>query len=334
MAKKDAPYIVEIENLLKEKISDENTLHKLTDQVLRGARGGLETEDSFEDWLKNRFTYTFTWLDKEDYLKALVRALWLAPVFAGTDFGSSRQRDMGQVWTDTSRGFLGEIAVSKFFGEKLSVKTKIDTRRGNLKEFLSLDISTIQLSGEKWKTPNLKISIKTSKFNARWIELPGKQIEHSNVFILAKVGILRHHFLAFLKAVSFLKNKLFVIAKNLGELGDKEAKQLWEEIPEFNPIPAYIVGYLDKSELNLPIHMINAKVIGIKNKRIAITQGIGIFSPATLRNHHEILELDPSGKLPLEITPIIKSLGKTTFLAHSGGLKYGKESWHQLIDML
>jgi len=304
--------------------------------MLKGAEGGLEINDiSFEEWFENRFKYQLVWLDKDDYSKALVRALWLAPVFAGTDFGSSRQRDMAQVWTDTARGFLGEIALSKFLCKNFNIETALDNRRGNLTDFLPEDIVKIKLPNNDWREPHLRMSIKTTKFNGRWLDVPGAQIEHSDIFILVKIGILRHHFLAFLKAISFLKDKLFPTAKNLGELDNDMAEELWNEIPYFDPIPAYIAGYLNKHELSLPIHQLICRQKGKPPKlRIAVTQGIGIFSRETLRSHPSIIELDPDGKLQIEIEPIIESITTPHFLAHSGGLSWGEKEWQILISDL
>lgn len=334
MPSNENQYIEQIANFLKEKIGDRNVVSKLALQLYKGARDGLEIDVSFEDWFDNTFKYQFVWLSKDDYVKALVRALWLAPVFAGSDFGSSRQRDMGQVWTDTARGFLGEIALSKFLIEKFDVDTKLDTRRGDLAQFLPTDIAEMRKPNDNWKKPALKISTKTSKFNARWLDLPGKQFDYSDVFILVKLGILRQHFLAFLKAISFLKDKLFVTAKDLGELDEESASTLWDEIPEFETIPAYVPGFIHKSEINLPIHMICARKKGRKHIRISITQGIGLFSPSTVRDTAEIHNLDPDGNLPIEIDPIIESLTSTHFFAHSGGLKHGERSWKQLVNIL
>jgi len=323
----------EIGSILKEKISDDESVQSLETQLLRGAEEALEIEGDFETWLE-RFKYQFLWLDKDDYSRALVRALWLAPRFAGTDFGSSRQRDMGQVWTDTARGFLGEIALSKFLQKRFGVETRLDTSRGELTKFLPTDIAEVRRPDEKWRKPSLKISIKTTKFNGRWLDLPGAQFEHSDVFVLVKIGILRQHFLAFLKAISFLKDKLFVKAKNLGELDDDDARKLWNEIPEFEPLPAYIAGFLYKSDVNLPIHMINARLRGRTRMRIVISQGIGLFTPENLRSLQEIREIDPSGSVPIKIDPIIDSFSGQHFFAHSGGLQYGEAKWLRLIEML
>lgn len=312
--------VKEIKKILAEKVLDENSLDSLAKELWTGAVEAGEIEKaSFEEWLESRFKYQLVWLDKDDYLRALTRALWLAPKFAGTDFGASRQRDIAQVWTDTTRGFLGEIAVGKFFYENFKVEIILDTKRGKLEEFLPTDISEIILPDRTRRTPNLNVSIKTGKFNARWLDVPGAQVEHSDVFILVKIGILRHHFIAFLKAVSFLKDKLFPQAVSLGELNEEEKKQLWDEIPTFDSIPAYISGFLEKSELNMPIHYLEVKIRGDKHKRIAVTRGIGLFSPENLRHDERIKKLDPKKELRIEIEPIIDALTNTHFLAHSGG---------------
>jgi hypothetical protein len=327
--------VKELANFFIERVSAEDSARTLAVQILRGAKGGLEIDEiSFEEWFENRFKYQFVWLDKDDYLKALVRALRFAHVFAGTDFGSSRQRDMAQVWTDTARGFLGEIAVSKFLCENFSMKTKLDTRRGKFTEFLPTDIVSIKFPNSDWRTPNSRLSIKTTKFNGRWLDAPGAQIEHSEVFILVKIGVLRHHFLAFLKAISFLKDKLFPKAKNLGELNSDMAEEVWKEIPHFDPLPAYIAGYLNRNELNLPIHQLIVRKKGRTKIRIAVTQGVGIFSRETLQNHPRIKELDPDGNLIIEIEPIIDSITTPHFLAHSGGLIWGEDGWRRLITNL
>lgn len=325
----------EIKRILREKISDEDSVQMLIAHLLRGAKGSLELDDSFEDWIE-RFKYQFQWLDKDDYSRALIRALWLAPRFAATDFGSSRQRDMGQVWTDTARGFLGEIALAKFLRERFSVETRLDTKRGDLAEFLPTDIAEMKLPEEEWRAPRLKISIKSTKFNGRWLDLPGAQFEHSDVFVLVKVGILRQHFLAFLKAISFLKDKLFEKAKSLGELDEDDAKELWDEIPEFEPIPTYIAGFINKSGLNLPIHEINIRMVGKfeRTKRLEVSQGIGVFTPENVRSLPEVQEIDPSGGRRIVIVPIIDSLTGQHFFAHSGGLKYGEEEWSRIVEML
>ena len=187
----------------------------------------------------------------------------------------------------------------------------------------------------KFRKPKNTVSIKTTKFNGRWLDLPGAQFEHSNVFVLVKLGISRFHFSAFLKVISFLRDKLFVLARELGELDNKESGQLWAETPDFTPIPAYIPGFLEKQGLNLPIHEITSRKRGIKHIRIAISQGVGIFSLSNVRKHPKIRSLDPDGTLRVAIEPIIESLSESKrFFANSGALKFGKEHWNDLVERL
>src|SRR5436309_8680712 len=107
----------EIGSFLGAKITDREVVDKLTEEILRGSTNGLELDaddpEESRKWFEDRFKFQLVWLDGDDYSRALVRALWLAPKFASVDFGGARQRDFAQLWADTARGFLGEIALEK-----------------------------------------------------------------------------------------------------------------------------------------------------------------------------------------------------------------------------
>jgi hypothetical protein len=326
-------------DILHAKIRNNEVVKNLVVDLIKGAINGSEIDinnsESCLQWLNGRFAYQLTWLDQHDYARALVRALWLAPRFAATDFGGARQRDFAQVWTDTARGFLGEIAFQRFLQEKFGMEVKLDVKRGALEQFLPSDIKIRDAVSGKFRTPKKPLSIKTTKFNGRWLDLPGAQFDHSQVFVLIKLGISRFHFAAFLKVISFLKDKLFALAKDLGELDDGKAQELWKETPDFTSIPAYIAGYLEKEGLSLPIHQIICRKKGRRNVRVAISGGIGLFSLSTVRRHPEVKRIDPDGKLPVVVEPIIKSLTESKhFLAHSGALKFGKENWNNIVTRL
>lgn len=310
--------ISEITKLLGNRISDPAKLASLSKYLIGGATEGDELDIGFKDWLNKRFIPRLVWLEKDDYSRSLVRALWLSRRFAGTDFMSARQRDMAQVWTDTARGFLGEIAVGKYLHSKFGVETNTDTTRGQIEDYLPTDIAKVKKDGEEWREPNIKVSIKTTKFNGRWLDVPGNQYEHSDAYILVKIGIMREHFLGFLKAISFLKDKLFVEATRIGELDKQQAQELWDEVPVFEPLPAYISGFILKSETGRGIQKINAGLKGRKNKRIVIKQCVGLVSPEILRENNYLQALDPSSSYAISIEPIIDSLTNQHFFAHSG----------------
>lgn len=329
----------EIAEIFRSRIRDASAVVELVELLLRGAVSGLEIDaddpSSFSAWLERRFKYQLTWLGRDDYARALVRALWLAPRFAATDFGGARQRDFAQIWTDTARGFLGEIAFQKFLGSRLGVEIALDVRRGALEQFLPSDVKVKDSSTGRFRDSKVKLSIKTTKFNGRWLDVPGAQFDHSDAFLLVKLGISRLHFSAFLKDISFLRDKLFAMAKDIGELTDEQAQELWKETPDFMPIPAYIAGYIEKRGLSMPIHQIICRVRGRKHKRISISGGVGLFSLSTVRRHPRVVQIDPRGALRVEVEPIIKSLTEAKhFLAHSGALKFGADAWSRLAERL
>src|SRR3989344_5108754 len=321
--------------VLAENISDLNTVQQLAVELIRGSENGLEFTDapSFDAWFEDRFKPQLVWLTKEDYERALLRALWLARTFSATDYGSSRQRDMAQVWTDTARGFAGEIALSKFLQSRHGVETRADVTRGDTDNYLPTDVANVRSSGGEWRPPNLTLSVKATKFNGRWLDAPGAQINHSDGFVLAKLGITREHFLGFLRDGGFIATML-LHGKELEEISEADAKTLMEEIPSSHPIPVYLCGWLDKRQLTLPVHMMNAKVIGKKNIRIVVRQGVGVFTPDVVRQHPSISAIPGSINLRVDIEPIVESFTGQKFLAHSGAFKFGDKAWKDLIRQL
>jgi len=191
-------------------------------------------------------------LDHKDYTKALTYALKLAPSLAGTDFGSTRQRDLGQLWTDSARGFLGEIALARFFDAKFGVTLSLDYSLGSLEQYLPSDITGIVLPDNTTITPQIATSIKTTKFTGLWLDVPGAQIDHSDVFVLVKLGITRDHFVSFLKWISFVRDKLLNYALQIEAIDEDEAEELWNILPEFRDIPCYIAGFLDRELIDDP----------------------------------------------------------------------------------
>ena len=326
-------------DILSKRISRSSLIDKLVSDLYRGALNGKELSkgnlESQLKWFENRLKTQLIWIDKDDYTKALVRGLWLAPTFAATDYGGSRQRDFAQVWTDTARGFMGEIALQKFFKKISNVEVGLDLMKGSIDKFLPSDIKVKDADTNILREPKRLVSIKTTKFNGRWLDLPGAQFDHSDIFILVKLGISRFHFSGYLKDSGFLKDNLLKKAKNLHELDQESIEKLLKDTPSFSEIPAYITGFLEKKGLNLPIHEFNCRKRGRTNIRITIDQGIGLFSRSILRENSKILAIDPSCKLPFEIEPIISALTDSKhFLANSGALSFGEDKWKKLAESL
>ena len=122
--------------------------------------------------------------------------------------------------------------------------------------------------------------------------------------------------------------------KELEEVSEADVKTLMQEIPASYPIPAYISGWLDKRELTLPVHFLNAIVIGLTKKRIVVRQGVGVFTPDLIRQHPSISTIQGVAELGIEIEPIVKSFSGQKFLAHSGAFKFGDKAWKELIKQL
>jgi len=164
-------------------------------------------------------------LTQRDYLQASVVALSFQHRFARTDFGTSRQRGFGQSWGDTIQGLLGEIAFTKLVSQATSgqVIPIISADRMEIDEALTADVSKVLIDGKKPIKPAVRVSIKATKLNGRWLDVPYNQTEHSDVFVLVKLGTDADSLFTFLAGVSSLA-KVLEVYKNAGlkPLFDKE----------------------------------------------------------------------------------------------------------------
>jgi hypothetical protein len=233
--------VQKIKAVLAEHLKPE-TAETLAEQLVRGAEGGSELED-FENWLGNRFKAQLVWLNNDDYTRAITRALPQALRFAAADFGSTRQRDLGQLWTDTARGFLGEIAFQRFLKDQLSVSIEHDISMDKeIGEYISSDIKSVHDARTGYtRPPKINVSVKTGRFNEHWADKYGaEKTKFIKDVVFVRIGLTPQHFIAFLKASSFFETELLPAAEKLGELTAQSRKRVWNIIPEFESIPAYI----------------------------------------------------------------------------------------------
>ncbi len=332
-----------VSNFLNQRLSKENSID-LAKEIVRGADGGSEIQE-FDDWFNGRFVPQVVWLEKEDYARAITRALPQALQFAGSDFGSTRQRDLGQLWTDTARGFLGEIALKRFVEDNFGIEIEQDTSMDKLiEEYISSDIKAVREHQAEYRPPKINVSVKTGKFNARWMdEYSAAKIRDVDSFVFVRAGTAREHFVAFLKEVSFLKTKLFPMAEELGELTPETSAKLWNAIPEFEAVPAYVSGFLMKKDLNMPIHSLGFDFKGNENyrgkgkdtRRIEITRGVGVFTVQTLLEIPEIRQINPDGNINMIIGGINSDVGdKEHFYANTGSFSYGMDNWQRFVNQL
>ena len=329
----------EIFTYLEEIISDKRVLEEIYTTMIRGAVNSGETEESewrILGWFDTRFKPNSVILDRADYSKALIRSLWIAPNLASLDFAGGRLRDFAQLWTDTARGFLGEIALQKFLKNNFGLDIYLDTRRGEVEEFMPSDILVIEQGSEKPRKSKIRVSIKTTKLNGRWLEIPESQFNQSDVFVSVKLGISRYHFTSYLKETV---KQLLEEGLKMNELNEEQVQTLTDEIPNWNSIPAYIPGFIDKTKLNLPIHDLSFRLCrrrktnasGIRPfSKIEIEGGIGLFSDSSVREFLKARRLEVPPDVPTNIAGIEKE-ADGNFYASSGLLTFKLEEWAEMV---
>jgi hypothetical protein len=306
------------------------------DTLCEGAVRGRDVEkfSSIDEWVE-WLGWSTALLDEKDYLQAAVHALGLASRLAGTDYGTARQRDLGQLWTDAIRGFLGEIALVKWLKLRFDIDVELDYRRGPLREFLPSDIKSVN-----GRPPKLNISIKTTKLRGMWLDIPFRQIEHSDVFVLVRVGVTRGHLLAFLKKISAIKDKIFKEAEELGIVDAEELKKIWSDIPEFAPIPAYVAGFFDKRAYGDCVWRRDSILIAdgeMKRRNFVVSRFVGYWNPADEQYKRRLVEvLRSSGKRVPDGASIkfegMEEFSETLhFIVSSGELKRRREEWEPVI---
>jgi hypothetical protein len=312
------------------------------EEICNGAVRGLDISDfnSMKEWAE-WLSFASAVLDETDYLRATIYAVSLAPKLAGTDYGTARQRDLGQLWTDAIRGFLGEIALAKWLNQRFGIKVSLCYRKGDLEEFLPSDIKEVN-----GRPPNLNVSIKTTKLGGIWLDVPYKQIEHSDVFVLVRVGVGREHFVAFLKSISVIRDKILKKGLDLGIVSENEYEDILNEIPDFEKIPAYIAGFLDKREFRDQLEKdlvltADGVIKGRKSRKMVVNKFLGFWHPEEERYKKALLEKYMKahpGASPDVVKIEFEGIGdfsKTLhFVASSGVLKRKKHEWSSLVEHL
>lgn len=325
----------------------EHFIEEICEGAMRG--GDIKQFKSVEEWAR-WLSWSSTVIDRDDYFKAVIYALKLAPKLAATDYGTSRQRDLAQLWADAIRGFLGELAFVKWLKERFSIETELDYREGPLEEFIHSDIKTVYADNNP-RPPKLRVSIKTTKLKGIWLDVPGAQIKHSDVYVLVRVGTTREHLLGFFKDISIIRDKLLSTALNSGIVDEEFADELWNEIPSFKPIPAYIAGFLDIRDLEASLktkNVIHADGRLSRDrarrtiKKVVITEYLGHWDPNNRDLRDEALNLIESKlgipRLPrdvsIEFEGIVQFSKTRHFIANSGMLKKKKSDWEEMLSEL
>lgn len=300
------------------------TIDELVDVVRAGARSGeiklvphgrSSALVDVDKWFKNRLMPNTVSISTEIYKRALYSAFRLVVLgdIARTDFGSSRQRDFGQLLTDVARGFLGEFATELFFKQRFNLKVDLELREiGEVEQFLSRDIVSVWDDGEK-RDPKLNFSIKTSKLPSLWLDIPSNQLSHSDIFTFIKIGLTVDHFAIFLKEIGFIE-KLVRVGTEVGEVKkdsiDEEVKRLMSALPEMSPWPAYITGYVTKEDFE------NGELeVNEGRKTPVVIGGCGNF-----------------GDIEANSVEGLGEISKSKYLSSVGALRWSQKDWMKVVN--
>ena len=302
---------------------DEKTANVILEKSILG---GECNKDNTNEWFENRFAPNIIFISRDDYSKMCISALKTVPSTIATDFGSSRQRDLGQIWGDMTRGYLGEQAMVNFLLEKYNLKCRLSHDKGELKDFLETDIKEIELADGKKISSKVNVGIKTTKWNGIWFDIPQKQFHHSNYHILVKVGIGRDHLFGFMKGLSVFRDKILAEGKKIGVLNNEESENLFNDLPDLNKIPAYVCGFVDASANYKALDYIGKK--GRKNYSITGWRGeIKDGDIEEIKRREDI-----NGKV--EFAGIGQFSHSDGYLFNTGSLKYKKEDWDALVKKM
>lgn len=296
--------------------------------IEKSVEGGEISKDlnNIDEWLNDRLLPNCVDIDEAGYSTMCINALKIVSKTAATDFGSSRQRDFGQLWADMTRGYLGEYAFKLFLKNRFKIDAELGHELGELEDYLPMDIHEITKPGESPRIPKIKIGIKASKWNGIWLDIPGDQFDHSDIHVLVKIGAGRDHLFAFFKQLSVFKDKVLKRGEDIGCLSKEESEDLFQKIPAFKPITAYICGFVKKSDNYKTMPFAGKK--GRKN--YTITAWRGEIRPGDLDAIKDAEGV--AGKV--SFAGIGEFSHDNGYLFNAGNLLWKEKDWEKVIDSL
>jgi hypothetical protein len=225
-----------------------------------------------------------------------------------------------------TRGYLGEFAFQKTLKDRWRIEAELGHEVGNLTEYLPLDIHQIRRDGEAARAPRLKISIKTTKWNGIWLDIPGDQFDHSDIHVLVKIGAGRDHLFGFFKSISVFRDKILLRGQEVGALSALEAGVLYDALPSFRPVSAYVSGFVRKDDNfeNLPY----GGRAGTKNFTVSSWNG-----PIRVGDLDAIKEQEGI-RGTVRFAGIGEFSHDSGYLFNVGSLRWTEAQWREVIDAL
>jgi len=298
------------------------------DMIIDKAEKGGEFSDAqdLKTWVDKRFLPNCVSIDETGYSMMCIDALKILSRTAPTDYGSSRQRDLGQLWADMTRGYLGEYAFQLFLNNRWNINVKLGHEVGKLEDYLPTDIHMVKEPSSEYRPPKIKVSLKTTKWNGIWLDIPGDQFDHSDVHVLIKVGAGRDHLFAFFKKISVFKDKVLKRGQEVGSISQTESEEMFNKLPTFKPIPAYICGFIKKNQKYSDLSYEGKK--GRKN--YTITRWNGPIKPGDLDKIKQ--KEGVTGSVSFEgIGDFAHDNG---YLFNTGNLLWSDKDWQEICKQL
>jgi hypothetical protein len=300
-------------------------------KIVNKARLGGEINASCDPdkWLNDRFLPNVVPIDEDGYARMCIDALKTITTTVATDFGGSRQRDLSQLWADKTRGYLGELAFVNWLRDKWGIEAELGHEQGSLEEYLPMDIHRVKKKGEvASRAPNLKIGVKATKWNGVWLDIWGSQFYHSDIHVLVKVGTGREHLVGYLKKISVFKDKILSEGKRIKAIDQDEADQIFKSLPSYEPISAYICGFVAKRQSYTSLSYAGQK----KRKHYTISSWNGPIERSDLESIRTKEGLTKDAQIKFE--GIGKFAHDKGYVFNAGNLHWRNHEWKPILDEL
>jgi len=305
---------------------DKETAERIISAAIQG-RETLNGVEDIQNWIDNQLIPNTVLIDKAGYTEMCIDALKTTSIQVLTDFGSSRQRDFGQAWADMIRGYLGEFAVTLFLAKNFGLESRLAHQRGVASTFYDSDISEV-LEGNSWRKPKINVGIKTTKYNGLWLDVPKEQFSKSNIHVQVKIGGGTTHLFSFFKELSVFKDKILKAGLDGNFLTQAESDQIWNDIPAFKPIPAYITGFA--------LRDYNYKPLDYAGHMAKLHYTIHTYRGLLPRDYKDQVKqreaLTVKGKVQFESIGEFSSSDR--FLFNTGSINRTMDEWKHIVSLI
>lgn len=305
---------------------DENEAQVMVLKAFAGGEFPSPDFESVEHWITHRLLPNTVLINLQGYTEMCVDALKIASGIAATDYGGSRQRDLGQLWADMTRGYLGEYGIKLFLRQNWGIDIRLGHEVGTLEEYLPTDISEILDHSGTWRKPRIRVGVKTTKFNGIWLDIPGNQFDHSDIHVQVKVATGRDHLFSFFKHISVFRDKVLKSGISVGSLTEVQADDLFSKLPTFREIPAYVTGFAERSAVYSALPFAGKK--GRKN--YTVTSWNGPIKPGDL----DLIKSQTEVTGKVQFQGIGDFAHDTGYLFNTGNLLWQRVEWDRVVALL